>query len=180
MWTLQLGSFVVFFLGGGGSVVSPPPPPTSHILLYITISLFCYIFYFLKQFSSQNLIFIDLIAWGLQLYLKRDSGTVFFRWILRTFSEHPFYRTHLGGCFWKKGEASRRCLLKLLPQKFQKFPRSHALSSYSCEWGNFFCKWLFPWKLRKFRLAVLHSLPHSLQALNRLPSPLFTVFDVIS
>ena len=33
-------------------------------------------------------------AWGLQLYLKRDSGTGVFQWILRNF-EHLFYRTPL-------------------------------------------------------------------------------------
>ena len=37
----------------------------------------------------------------LQLYLKRDSGTGVFLWILRNFQEHFFYRTPLDGCFWK-------------------------------------------------------------------------------
>ena len=40
-------------------------------------------------------------ASDLQLYLKRDSGTGVFEWVLRNFYEHLFYRTPLGDCFWK-------------------------------------------------------------------------------
>ena len=36
---------------------------------------------------------------GLQLYLKRVSGTGVFLWILRNFWENLFYRTPLGNCF---------------------------------------------------------------------------------
>ena len=58
MRTLQLE-------GLEGGALSP------HILLYITIvlyMLFCYIFYPLKQFPSQNLIFIDMVASQLPNY----------------------------------------------------------------------------------------------------------------
>ena len=34
-------------------------------------------------------------AWGLQLYLKKDSDTGIFLWILRNFWEQLFYRTPL-------------------------------------------------------------------------------------
>ena len=42
---------------------------------------------------------IRLQASGLQLYLKRDSGTGAFLWILRNFQEHVFYRTPPEDCF---------------------------------------------------------------------------------
>ena len=35
-------------------------------------------------------------SWGLQLYQKRGSGTVFFLWILRNYQEYCFYRTPPG------------------------------------------------------------------------------------
>ena len=32
--------------------------------------------------------------------IKKDSGTGAFRWILRNFKEHVFYRTAIDDCFW--------------------------------------------------------------------------------
>ena len=43
---------------------------------------------------------IKLQAQGLQLYLKRISGTGLFLWILRNFQEHVFYRSPPDNCFW--------------------------------------------------------------------------------
>ena len=37
--------------------------------------------------------------WNLKLYLKRDSGTAVFMWILRNYSEHFFFQNTSGGCF---------------------------------------------------------------------------------
>ena len=44
---------------------------------------------------------IKLQASGLQLHLKRDSGTVIFLLILRNFQERLFSQTTSSGCFWK-------------------------------------------------------------------------------
>ena len=43
-------------------------------------------------------LFFSKVA-GLRLYQKGNSGTGFFLWILRNFSDHFFYRTHSGDCF---------------------------------------------------------------------------------
>ena len=43
---------------------------------------------------------MKLQTWVLQLYLKRDSGTGFFLWILRNLYAHLFYRTPPDDCFW--------------------------------------------------------------------------------
>ena len=40
-----------------------------------------------------------ILLW-FKLYLKRDSGTSVFVWILQNFWEHLFYRTRLGECFY--------------------------------------------------------------------------------
>ena len=42
------------------------------------------------------------MAWGLQLYLKRDSGTSIFLWVLQNFQERLLCRTLPDDCFWKK------------------------------------------------------------------------------
>ena len=46
-------------------------------------------------------ILIKLQSWCLQLHQYRESDTGVFQWILKTFSEHLFYRTPLGDCFWR-------------------------------------------------------------------------------
>ena len=43
---------------------------------------------------------IRLQTLGLQLYLKRDSATGVFLWILCNFQERFFHRTPLDDCFW--------------------------------------------------------------------------------
>ena len=45
---------------------------------------------------------ITLQVSGLQLYLKRDSDTDVFLWILRNFQEYLFYRTPLDDYFWNQ------------------------------------------------------------------------------
>ena len=42
---------------------------------------------------------IKLQAWGLQIYLKRDSGTGVFLWIFQNFWEHLFLKNSSGSCF---------------------------------------------------------------------------------
>ena len=53
-----------------------------------------------KYFASilKNLIthYLLRIHWGMQIYLKRDSGTGFFQWISWNFQEHLFYRKTSG------------------------------------------------------------------------------------
>ena len=46
-------------------------------------------------------ILMKLQPWCLQLHQNRDSDTDVFQWILKKFSEHLFYRTPLGDCFWR-------------------------------------------------------------------------------
>ena len=40
---------------------------------------------------------IKLQAWGLQLYLKRDTGTGIFLWVFQIFEEHLFERPFASG-----------------------------------------------------------------------------------
>ena len=56
-------------------------------------------YFFLKNKEGTILNFTNP-SLSLQLYLKRDSGTGLFLWILQNFKEHIFYRTPLGDYFW--------------------------------------------------------------------------------
>ena len=69
------------------------------------------IFLEISQNSQENTcprdsFLIKLQASGLQLYLKRVSGTDVFPWILRNFQEHLFLQNISGGCFWLETVAS--------------------------------------------------------------------------
>ena len=62
---------------------------------------------FTKKTCTRISFLKKLRAPGLQLYLKRDSGTGVFLWILRNFYEHLFLQNTSGGCFFK---AAKRIL----------------------------------------------------------------------
>ena len=67
---------------------------------------------FLENTSARVSFIIKLLAWGLQLYYKRDSGTGAFLWILQNFKLYLFDRTPPNDWF---------CLLleeRTVPHKF--------------------------------------------------------------
>ena len=47
-----------------------------------------------------SLFLIKLKAFSFATLLNRDYNACVFRWILRNFQEHPFWRTSLNGYFW--------------------------------------------------------------------------------
>ena len=51
------------------------------------------------KFTGKHL-YQSLFLNKLQLYLKKDSGTGVFLWILRNFEEHLSLQNTSGGCFW--------------------------------------------------------------------------------
>ena len=70
--------------------------------------------------------FAGLTAFGLQLYLKRDSSTDFFLWILGSFEEHLFNRTHLYYC---RSSRPKVFCVKGVLRNFTKFTGKHLCQS---------------------------------------------------
>ena len=92
---------------------------------------------FTGKHLCQILFLIRLQAWGLQLYLKRSSGTDVFLWILRDFQEHLFYRTPPGQWFWSTWQIFimlsakiRSILLNVLGRNLSKIEKGYFVLNF--------------------------------------------------